>query len=79
VPKWGSAIVSSRCLIDIRSKRSGYCGTGVFDHQSFVSAVDIADLAMPIAASTRPPYWQGRMCNEPIEPFEFDTNAQFIG
>ncbi|UNK39978.1 B12-binding domain-containing radical SAM protein (plasmid) [Shinella sp. H4-D48] len=44
-----------------------------------IRAVGMADLAMPTVAAFAPADWAVRLCDERVEPVDFDASAEFIG
>lgn len=66
-------------LINPAESVPGYFGLEVLGAWAGVRAVGMADLAMPTVAAFAPADWDVRLCEERLEPVDFDTPAEFIG
>ena len=72
-------ISKSLYLINPRSESPSYYGGEVFGHWGFTNAQGIADLATVTVAALAPEDWDVRVCDEFIEPVDFDSPADYIG
>ncbi|TDV39496.1 uncharacterized protein DUF4070 [Paraburkholderia caballeronis] len=66
-------------LINPRSVLPGYFGTEVFDAWGFAPAVGIADLATATVAALAPDDWSVTICDEHLEPVDFECDTDFVG
>ncbi|MEE8137968.1 MAG: radical SAM protein [Thermoanaerobaculia bacterium] len=66
-------------LINPRSRIPTYFGAEVFEHWGFQPAQANADLATVTVAALAPQDWQICICDEHVEPVDFDTDADFVG
>ena len=66
-------------LINPRPANPSYFGAEAFQHSGYASAQAIADLAASTVAALAPADWQVTICEEYVEPIDFDTDADFIG
>lgn len=56
-----------------------YFGAEVFEAQGFRPATFIADLALPTLAALLPSGFGLRLCDEHLEPVDFDDESSFVG
>jgi radical SAM superfamily enzyme YgiQ (UPF0313 family) len=66
-------------LINPKSEAPTYFGAEVFEGQGLVAAQANADLATVTVAALAPRDWQISVCDEHVEPIDFDHPADFIG
>lgn len=66
-------------LVNPRSALPGYFGTEVFAATGLAPTVGIADLATPTVAALAPRDWAVTVCEEHLNPADFDTTARFVG
>jgi radical SAM superfamily enzyme YgiQ (UPF0313 family) len=66
-------------LINPAESVPGYFGLEVLEAWAGIQTVGMADLAMPTVAAFAPADWAVRLCDERLEPVDFNTTAEFIG
>ena len=66
-------------LVNPRSEHPTYFGAEVFEHWGFDPAQANADLATVTVAALAPRDWRISVCDEHVEPVDFDTQADFVG
>ncbi|MEM7350566.1 MAG: radical SAM protein [Acidobacteriota bacterium] len=66
-------------LINPRPANPSYFGAEAFRQCGYAGAQAIADLAASTVAALAPDGWQVSICEEYVEPIDFDTDADFIG
>ena len=66
-------------LINPRSEIPSYYGAEVHEHWGFQPVFLIADLATVTVAAMAPDDWEITICEEHVEPVDFDIEADFIG
>ncbi len=66
-------------LINPKSAVPGYFGAEVFERWGLPPAQGIADLATATVAALAPEDWQVSICEEFVQPIDFDTDAEFVG
>lgn len=66
-------------LINPREQYPYYHGTDVLRAWGISNRIAIADLTMPTVAAMVPSHWNITLCDERIEPVDFDTTAEVIG
>jgi radical SAM superfamily enzyme YgiQ (UPF0313 family) len=72
-------MAKSLYLINPRSDTPSYFGAEVFEQFGFVPTQGIADLACVTVAAMAPKDWQVTVCDEFVDPVDFDSDADFIG
>jgi len=66
-------------LINPRPANPSYFGAEAFAHWGYDPAQAIADLATATVAALAPEDWRVTICEEYVEPIDFDVDADFIG
>ena len=66
-------------LINPRPELPSYFGAEAFGHHGYSAAHAIADLATTTVAAMAPAHWTVTICEEYVEPIDFDVDADFIG
>jgi radical SAM superfamily enzyme YgiQ (UPF0313 family) len=66
-------------LINPRPRSPHYHTAEVFAAWGFPAAVQIADAALPTVAALAPADFQLRLCDENVEPVDFEMAADFVG
>ena len=66
-------------LINPRPSHPSYFGAEAFEHWGYAPAHAIADLATATVAALAPDDWTVTICEEHVEPIDFDSDADFIG
>ena len=66
-------------LINPKSESPSYFGAEVFESWGFESVQAIADLATTTVAALAPPDWEIEICDEYMDPVDFDHPADFVG
>ncbi len=66
-------------LINPRPELPSYFGAEAYGHHGYRSAQAIADLATSTVAALAPDDWTVTICEEYVEPIDFDIDADFIG
>ena len=66
-------------LINPRPANPSYFGAEAFRHDGYEPAQAIADLATTTVAALAPEDWEVTICEEYVEPIDFDHPADFIG
>ena len=66
-------------LINPRPANPSYFGAEAFELWGYESAQAIADLAAVTVAALAPSDWEVTVCEEYVEPVNFETEADFIG
>lgn len=66
-------------LINPKPANPSYFGAEAFEQWGFSSAQAIADLATATVAALAPGDWKVKICEEYVEPVDFDVDADFIG
>ena len=66
-------------LINPKPADPSYFGAEVFGHHGYGAAQAIADLATCTVAAMAPDDWEVTICEEYVEPIDFDVDADFIG
>jgi len=66
-------------LINPKPENPSYFGAEAFESSGFGSAQAIADLAVSTVAAMAPVGWQVTICEEYVEPIDFDIDADFVG
>ncbi len=72
-------MTKSMYLINPRAVHPSYFGAEVFEHWGYDPAQSIADLATATVAALAPAHWQMSICEEHVEPIDFESDADFIG
>ncbi|MFQ5349565.1 MAG: hypothetical protein ACE5EG_03875 [Thermoanaerobaculia bacterium] len=72
-------MASSLYLINPRSQVATYFGGEAYEYFGFEPAQSIADLATATVAAMVPDDWRVELCEEYVEPIDFDHPAEFIG
>jgi radical SAM superfamily enzyme YgiQ (UPF0313 family) len=66
-------------LINPRPSHPSYFGAEVFAQAGYPQAQAIADLAAVTVAALAPADWHIKICEEGVEPIDFDSDADYIG
>lgn len=66
-------------LINPRPSHPSYFGAEVFEQTGYLQAQAIADLATVTVAALAPADWEIKVCEEGVEPIDFDSDADYIG
>lgn len=66
-------------LINPRAACPTYFGAEVFAANGFPTLVYFADLVLPTLAAFVPEDWEIRLCDENLDPVDFDCAADFVG
>ena len=66
-------------LINPRPENPSYFGAEAFRFAGYDPAQAIADLATVTVAALAPSDWKVEVCEEYVEPINFDTDADFVG
>ncbi len=66
-------------LINPRSTTPSYFGAEVYEHWGFQAAQANGDLATATVAAFAPPDWRVTICDEHVEPVDFDVDAHYVG
>jgi len=66
-------------LINPRPENPSYFGAEAFNQWGYDPAQAIADLATSTVAALAPADWTVSICEESVEPIDWDTEADFIG
>ncbi len=66
-------------LINPRPELPSYFGAEAYGHHGYLPAQAIADLATSTVAALAPPDWTVTICEEYVDPIDFDADADFIG
>jgi len=66
-------------LINPRPSSPSYFGAEAYEHHGYPMAQAIADLATTTVAALAPSDWTVTICEEYVEPIDFDADADFIG
>lgn len=66
-------------LINPRPASPSYFGAEAYEHHGYPMAQAIADLATSTVAALAPPDWTVTICEEYVEPIDWDVDADFIG
>ena len=66
-------------LVNPKPATPSYFGAEAFENGGYASAQAIADLATATVAAMAPDDWQVTICEEYVEPIDFDVDADFIG
>jgi radical SAM superfamily enzyme YgiQ (UPF0313 family) len=66
-------------LINPRSEAPSYFGAEVFEHWGYAPAQGIADLAIPTVAALAPEDLEVTLCDEYIQPIDFDLDVDYVG
>ncbi len=74
-----SFLSKSLYLINPRPANPSYFGAEAFQHSGYAAAQAIADLATSTVAALAPSDWTVTICEEYVEPINFDTDADFVG
>ncbi len=72
-------MAKSLYLINPRAEAPSYFGAEVFEDWGYPAAQGIADLATTTVAALAPPDWQITICEEYVDPIDWDSPADFIG
>ena len=56
-----------------------YFGAEVYQAIGLPSTASIADLALTTIAAMAPIDWKVTLCEESVQPVDFDTDADFVG
>ena len=72
-------MAKSLYLINPRSQIATYFGAECYEYFGFEPAQSIADLATATVAAMVPGDWQVDLCEEYVQPVDFDHPADFIG
>ena len=75
----GGRVQQSLYLINPAEKAPGYHSVDVLAHWGLARAVNPADLIMPTVAALVPPGWQIGICDERVQPIDFNTPAAAVG
>src|SRR5215470_205177 len=70
---------SSIYLVNPAGDIPTYFGAEVFQAQGLRPATFIADLALPTLAALLPTGFGHRLCDEHLEPVDFDDGSPFVG
>lgn len=71
--------MKSLYLINPRLSTPSYFGGEAFAHWGYKTAHAIADLATSTVAALAPPGFEVTICEEHVEPIDFDVDADFVG
>jgi len=66
-------------LINPKPENPSYFGAETFELSGYPSAQAIADLAVTTVAAMAPSDWRITICEEYVEPVDFDVDADFVG
>jgi radical SAM superfamily enzyme YgiQ (UPF0313 family) len=66
-------------LVNPRSEVPGYFGGESYEHLGFEPVQSIADLATTTVAAMVPDDWQVEICEEYVQPVDFEHPAEFVG
>ncbi|MEX1107990.1 MAG: radical SAM protein [Dongiaceae bacterium] len=66
-------------LINPRENAPGYYNMEVLAAWGVTRLVNLADLTTPTVAAMVPPDWRVSLCDERIDPIDFDTDAAIVG
>jgi len=66
-------------LINPRSEAPSYFGAEVFEHWGYAPAQGIADLALPTVAALAPESVEVSLCDEYIQPVDFEIDVDYVG
>lgn len=66
-------------LINPKSEAPSYFGAEVFEHWGYAPAQGIADLALPTVAALAPEGVEITLCDEYIQPIDFDVDVDYVG
>lgn len=72
-------MAKSLYLINPKPTHPSYFGAESFAQWGYAPAQAIADLATSTVAALAPDDWAVTICEEQVEPIDFDSNADFIG
>lgn len=72
-------MTTSIYLINPAGEIPTYFGAEVFEAQGLRPATFIADLALPTLAALLPAGFRLRLCDEHLEPVDFDDESSFVG
>lgn len=72
-------MAKSLYLINPRLTTPSYFGAEAFAHWGYRTAHAIADLATSTVAALAPRDWKVTICEEHVEPIDFDVDADFVG
>ena len=72
-------MAKSLYLINPRSETATYFGAESYEFFGFAAAQSIADLATATVAALVPRDWRVEICEEYVEPVDFDQPAEFVG
>jgi hypothetical protein len=70
---------TSLYLVNPAGEIPTYFGAEVFEAQGLRPATFIADLALPTLAAMLPEGFEVRVCDEHLEPVDFDDRSDFVG
>lgn len=66
-------------LINPKPASPSYFGAEAFGHHGYPPAQAIADLATATVAALAPPDWRVTICEEYVEPIDFEADVDFVG
>ena len=75
----GAVMAKSLYLINPCPESPSYFGAEVFSFVGYEPAHGIADIATTTVAALAPSDWAVEVCEEYVEPINFETEADFIG
>ncbi len=66
-------------LVNPKGESPSYFGAEVYELWGFEPTQGIADLALPTVAAMAPPELEIELCDEYVQPVDFDTEADVVG